>query len=366
MTDATSSLRRTLRASSLGLAALLLGVAACAGGSGSPDPSASTPPAPIRTGLVGIAVPGTVLAFGTPQSLAADLDAIAETGAEWVRFDIPWTHVSWQPGQYDWRPYDAVVDAARARGLRILGVLGTLAPHIRPPGTGWQQGPTGPEQRAAFVSYAREAASRYAGRVEAWEVWNEPNLDQSWAPTPNVAEYAALLVATSEAVRPVCGGCRIIAGGTGGAQPNSPDLDTLTWFRRLYATPAPRSVDASAVHPYSDMRNGAAGEMSLVPQIRSIMDAAGYSEQPIWGTEIGAPTGGTNSASESAAVTLMWQGNDAWVAMAPSAKTGPLFWYTLRDSDDPTREGHFGVMRRDGSRKPAFDEFVRITRTIRR
>lgn len=312
--------------------------------------------APLRPpGIEGVAVTGTRVAWSEPETVEMDFRRIADVGATWVRFDIPWSQISWAPGQADWSRVDRAVQLARTNGLCILGVIGTLANHAG--GTTWRTGPATVAQRRAFAEFAGTAATRYRGQVTAWEVWNEPNVDQAWSPTPSAEHYADLLSRTYPALKSGCPNCLVIAGGTGGAV-DPPDIDTLQWYRRLYELGADHFFDAVAVHPYSDMVRGDRGEIALTPRLRELMDTYGDTDASIWGTEFGVPTVGQRAVSESDAARLMAEAARAWAGMRG---TSHLFWYTLVDSEDPASHGAFGVYRADGSAKPLLDSLRGLT-----
>jgi hypothetical protein len=81
------------------------------------------------------------------------------------------------------------------------------------------------------------------------------------------------------------------------------------------------------------------------------MDAHGDRDKALWGTEIGAATGGTYAVSEAEQATLVEQMHAHWRQIRA---TGPLFYYTLEDFGGDDREHHFGLLRADGSAKPAY------------
>ena len=104
-------------------------------------------------------------------------DRIVEAGIEWVRIDFLWSKVEIERDVYDWRVYDALVDRLEARGLEAYATLqGTPA---------WAtSGPefSGvPDDVAQWQEFVYLAAKRYRGRIAAWGIWNEPNLEHFWA-----------------------------------------------------------------------------------------------------------------------------------------------------------------------------------------
>ncbi len=310
-----------------------------------PEPRAG--PATARA-LTGVAIPGVRILYAEPATADAALDRVADLGVRWLRVDAAWSEIAAAGGRNDWSRLDRLVGAAGDRGLSVLLVLGTLAATARPAGTAWNHGPTTDAERAAFAGFAAEAAGRFRGAVEAYEVWNEPNLPGSWAPRPDPAAYLSLLTVTYRAVHATDPGAVVLSGGTGGG-PTA--LDSVDWHRALY--PGLRDAsDAVAVHPYADAPDVDSGEMARARRIRALMDANGDAAKRLWGTEAGAPTGGAPSIHRGTQAVLLREQYDRWAAM-PNA--GPLIWYTLSDFGGGDREDHFGLLDTTGTGKPAYD-----------
>ena len=54
----------------------------------------------------------------------------------------------------------------------------------------------------AWGDYCGAIATRYAGRIAAYQIWNEPNLAREWGGhSPSAGEYVELLRVCSEAIR---------------------------------------------------------------------------------------------------------------------------------------------------------------------
>jgi len=56
-------------------------------------------------------------------SRAQSFDFMKAVGATTIRIDIPWRWVEQQQGKPQWTLIDPVIDAARSRGISVLGVL---------------------------------------------------------------------------------------------------------------------------------------------------------------------------------------------------------------------------------------------------
>jgi hypothetical protein len=314
------------------------------------------PPAGVRVAasvathrdLTGLAIPGVRILYDEPDAAEATLDRVADLGVRWLRFDAAWSEIEAAPGTYDFSRVDRVLAAARGRGLSVLLVLGSTASWARPAGADWNHGPDTDAARAGFTAFATAAARRYRGSVQAYEIWNEPNLPGSWAPAPDPRAYLDLLAGAYRAIHDADPDATVIAGGTGGG---STGVDTVAWYRELYAGGLRDVNDGIAVHPYPDAPIVDSGELAKARRVRALMDASGDADTLLWGTETGAPTGGTPSIAEVGQAVLIGGIHQLWSTIR---NAGPLMYYTLRDFGGDDREDHFGLLRADGSEKPGY------------
>lgn len=163
------------------------------------------------------------------------LDGLKAAGVQWVRMDIGWDLIEGSaPGQYDayWTGrIDTYVDMAVARGLKPLVTLYQTPAWARPAGT---TNRTPPSDVASYARFARWAAARWAGKVRAWEVWNEPNLEEFWVGTDPV-RYAQLVRAAYPAFKAGDPAALVVAGAV--------SYNDDVWLRRMYAAGAAGSFD---------------------------------------------------------------------------------------------------------------------------
>jgi hypothetical protein len=323
-------------------------------------PSARAPAEPstraaTRRDLTGIAIPGTRILYDEPAVAEAALDRVVTLGVGWLRIDAAWSEIETVRGGFDFSRVDRVVAAARDRSLSVLLILGTTASWARPTGADWNHGPTDDTARDGFTVFAGQAARRYRGQVDAYEIWNEPNLPGSWSPRPDPAAYLSLLTAAYRAIHDIDPDAVVVSGGTGGGRTG---VDSLTWYEDLYETGLREVTDGIAVHPYPDAPVVNSGELVAARKVRTLMNANGDTAKPLWGTETGAPTGGDPSISESAQAKLLTAIHDEWASIR---NVGPLLYYTLNDFGGDDREAHFGLLRADGSPKPGYAALQRWT-----
>lgn len=107
-----------------------------------------------------------------------DLDVAARLGYKWCRIHdasgiTKWGHVEPTPGQWTW--FDRDVDLARKHGFCILGMLdGSPAWESGTKQKGYFSVYGAPRNIDNWRTYVREVVTHYAGRIDDWEVWNEP------------------------------------------------------------------------------------------------------------------------------------------------------------------------------------------------
>lgn len=139
----------------------------------------------------GFAANSRLLMESSDSDLNRDMDAMAATGAQWIRFDFDWGKLEPSKGSYNWSRIDRAVNAAQSRGLKVIGMIGYTPDWARPAGTTDKTPPTNMDD---YANFTRAVVQRYAPKgVKHWEVWNEPNIVVFWHPQPNVGQYVAML-----------------------------------------------------------------------------------------------------------------------------------------------------------------------------
>jgi hypothetical protein len=364
---------RAKRSLGLGVAvvALALVVAGCTGVPGTEAGRPSTPPGPIvgpGAGMVGGAgfAEGSSLLGRSDAELAQELDGIAATGATYLRVDFYWAGLEPAKGSFAWGQTDRIVNAARARGLKVLALLAYTPAWARPPGTTDKRPPTNP---ADYANFARAMVQHYAPLgVKDWEIWNEPNLWLFWEPVPDAAAYTRILVPAYNAIKAADPTATVLTGGLSPAPNDARAIAPVTFLEGVYAAGGGGKFDAVAHHPsnypYMPLRyepdfndNAFAG---VTPKLHETMASHGDGHKKIWGTEMGAPTV-QNMTSEYVAAYVT-EAYDTWQSWP---FTGPLLWYSYRDAwahpSDP--EANFGLVRTNGAPKqPALTAYTSAIR----
>lgn len=309
----------------------------------------------------------------SPDTLQKQLKDFRRLGMKWVRLDIPWSVVQeGGPNSYNWGSYDRVIDAARAHGLQVLGIIDYTPKWARPANCQGSQycAPANVDQ---FASYAKSVVSRYKSKgVRYWEIWNEPNKASFWQPRANAGAYAALLKKTAASIRSADPNAQIITGGLAPAFTEDGNIAPAAFLTTLYKNGVRTSFTAVAHHSYSYPALPSWGESwngwVQMKQMRSIMVAYGDSSKKLWITEYGAPTNGPGVQATASNFKFTQHPDhvdehlqslivkQAITLHRSYAWTGPMFWYHYQDKGTSTadNENFFGMLRYNGSKKPAY------------
>ncbi len=126
-----------------------------------------------------------------PEVASRDMGMIKDAGFGWIKQGIGWRDVEGAAkGHYDWSRVDWIVAECNKLGLDLL-----VRVDHQPQWVGGNFPTNGPPDNYADLGdFLYAMASRYKGRIRAYEVWNEPNLAREWGGRPpNAAQYVALL-----------------------------------------------------------------------------------------------------------------------------------------------------------------------------
>lgn len=315
---------------------------------------------------------GATLFKASPAAIDKSLDEAVGLGDSWVRVDLPWDGI--QPADsetaHDWSRFDSFVNAANAKGLKLLVTIVDPPIWARVSSCASEEA-CAPVSAGAYAAFAAAAAGRYAkDGVHDWEIWNEENLG-SYAATPDPEQaYTDVFEDASIALHKADPEAVVILGGLG-------MVDTVASRNWISAYEFLAGVardgglgyaDAIGVHPY-----GAPYLPSDSPvfkeidvdarSLESILKQYGRANIPFWITETGATTQGLGPAAADGGaatanathVTEAWQARIATATVA-TATSDPhikaLFWYS--DVDLPASGLYYGLMTASGLPKPAY------------
>jgi hypothetical protein len=303
-------------------AGLLAGLCGAANAAPVTDVAHQNPGAPIQlaktsnSGFWGTA-PSTELTYA-PESWLGDIAAAGITSVR--NFDATTSADHLQP----------IIKA----GMTTTGILWWSAPGK--PGSlpvsdleGWRR-------------YVIDMVTRYKGRIQSWEVWNEPpNFTADRSP----ASYAVVVAAAYDAAKATDSTVQIGLG----AKSNH-----VNYLAQAIEAGAANKFDFITLHPYENaslLTQGWEGQfMSLAPRVRTMLldKNPGKADAPIWFTEIGLAV----ATSSSAGLTpeLQADGLVKIYTMAAAQRVARVYWFSPRDAEGE----HLGLMTDAGVKRPAY------------
>jgi polysaccharide biosynthesis protein PslG len=285
---------------------------------------------------------GTYIADGFAGLAAPAVARVRRMGVDWVREEFRADHLHTSANRpYYFPPYDAVVKRERAAGMHILGLLDynntfNHRDHV------WMGHSHLVHLTNDFVNYVTAVVKHYQNIITYWQIWNEPDIQERWKPSPSAADYAYLLRRAYWAIKNVDPKDQVVmAGPTTGNDP------TATQFVHDVRKDHGR-FDIVAFQPYT-YRPG--------PQILAEAAALRSLRKPIWFSEIG--WGGMSGCVPCG--NPYDQANFLTAIYLISAVSGVerCFWYEFRDpSTQPLYADHFGLVAYNFRGKPAYRSFL--------
>lgn len=216
---------------------------------------------------------------------------VNDLGFDWAKGYVNWGTVEPEQGQFQWVDPDNVVKAFGAQQVKILlRVHGTPA-WARPAETALSHPPT---DLADFANFMTALVERYQGRVAAYEIWNEPNLDYEWGnQSPDPAAYTEILKTAYTVVKKIDPDALVISGGLATTGEGSATAyGDLSFLQGMYDAGAKGYFDAFGSHPYAygrapDETDPWGLSLARVEDQYKVMQANGDGDTPIWITEAG-------------------------------------------------------------------------------
>jgi hypothetical protein len=208
-----------------------------------PVPTINTTPVTMTSPDYGM----QVFLFWQAEIADRDLDKVQEAGFRWVKQEFAWREIEpVQKGDFDWSRTDRIMDQIDAHGLKVIIRLG-----VQPQWAGGGYPEIGPPNNLQdFTDFVTAVATRYKGRIDAYQIWNEPNLAREWGNRPpNAAEYTQMLKVSYEAIKAIDPYPIVISAGLAPTTRNDdvarPDL---YYIQEMYDAGAGPYFDALGAH----------------------------------------------------------------------------------------------------------------------
>lgn len=199
------------------------------------------------------------------------------------------THTTWaqlepRKGDWDWRMLDRTVDLAQSHGVEVLYTMGrsprwaSARPNDRGRNPNAEPGGMAePRDLEDWRNYVRKVATRYKGRIKAYEVWNEPNLPNFYSGTPEAMVSLAREAYT--VLKQVDPTITVVS-------PSAVGPTGLPWLEEYLKLGGGKYADVIGYHFYVRGQDPEA-MLGFIDQVHEITRKYGVADKPLWNTEAG-------------------------------------------------------------------------------
>jgi hypothetical protein len=284
--------------------------------------------------------------------------AMRDGGASHDRVTFDWFRLQPAPGPFTVTvtdAYDTLLADAAGANISVLGILIGAPDWARD--AAYPGGAYGLPRNLDLAwndpnnywgQFVFATVARYKDRVRAWEIWNEPNLDQFWPAPP--AHYARLLQVAYQAAKAADPTTTVVLGGLFRGVNEARIRDIFAALRALDPVGANAFYhDVIGFHLYD---GGHCSPFDEIAYLRDFYWRPYVGDKPMWVTESGIrvldlPQPGFATPAESASFFI----TNAAYALAAGAQR----YYFFRAIDPDARAPEqWGLLRADGMIRPSY------------
>jgi len=233
------------------------------------------------------------------------LSYVDKMGVEWVRQQVSWRDIEAAKGEYIWDELDNIVDSVGRHNRKLLLSI------VRSPAWATADGGYGmPADPMDLGDFLAALTTRYQGRIQAYEIWNEQNYAvENDGLVEGAGRYVELLKVAYTAIKQVDPYAYLLFGpltptGTNNPEVAIPDVDYLQAAYEYNDGEVRNYFDVLAAHvsgthnppdtlwpdkpgPYDQWLDDPTFYFRHIEQVWAVMEAYGDGDKQIWVTEFG-------------------------------------------------------------------------------
>ncbi len=270
---------------------------------------AAMPPADTTTMLTDPGFDYGIIAYFNADNITQVTQQINQLGLHWVKVRVDWFAIEPEQDNLDFSELDLIVNTLDSAGLNILFTV-TNAPAWSRTSQN-EMGP--PEDLNLFFEFVQTLATRYSGRVDAYQIWEEPNLRRNWNCDRRMCDtdYLFMLGESYKFIKQIDPNALVISAGLAPTRFNDRfnAIDDRLYLETLYSRGLDTVTDAIAIHPGGEANPPRATCCNPAPGVEShyendvfyfleniqayheIMEKYGDTNTPLWVTKFGWGTG---------------------------------------------------------------------------
>lgn len=273
---------------------------------------------------------------------------------------VTWPFLEPTPGQWNFGPLDRMVAEAEVHRTKVLLVLAHSPAwaSARPnEASGYKPGfAAEPKNLDHWRNYVRTVAARYKGKIEAYQIWNEPSDKVHF--TGTLQQMVELTCEAYRVLKSVDPTAKVVSPGTAGGGRH------IQYLNDFLAAGGAKCVDVVAHHFYVP-RFGPEEMAPIIRQVREVMRKQNVAHLPLWNTETGWWIANTDGTPDHALVAKGgWRKLDADVEAGAAIQRAFLiaraegvdrfYWYAW------TNAYGWGLSDLQGQPKPATKAWAKV------
>lgn len=189
--------------------------------------------------------------------------------------DVTWPDLEPNKGQWQFERLDNYVSMAQQHGTSML------LPLAMSPVWAAARGQVSAEPRDLedWRTFVKTVVSRYKGRIQAYEIWNEPNLQDFW--TGRTDQIVTLTKEAYQTIHSVDPNAVLVS-------PSATAAYGVPWLAEFLKKGGGQYVDVIGFHFYVDPHTLSPEDMlPVIQHVQQVLSENGLANKPLWNTETG-------------------------------------------------------------------------------
>lgn len=190
-----------------------------------------------------------VFLWGHREEADRDLKLAKEAGFTWVKQRFEWRNIEKiKKNEFQWHEPDLVIDKINKAGLGIIARLDNQPDWARKDKIFPASGP--PDNIEDWKDFVQDFAERYKGKIQIYEIWNEPNISREWGNLkPDAKAYTEMLRVSYTEIKKIDPNAVIVSAGLSPTTEQSDRaISDMVFLREMYANGAKAYFDMLGVH----------------------------------------------------------------------------------------------------------------------
>ncbi|MCD6512807.1 MAG: hypothetical protein J7K61_04320 [Thermoplasmata archaeon] len=257
-----------------------------------------------------------------------------QMGFKWHRGGVAWASIQIKMWGYDcyWKDADEMVNNSIKYGVKMIWPLAftpwwcSSKPNASYDDNDYYTYP--PKDMNAWYDFVKTIATRYKGKITAWEIWNEEDTNYFWK--GSVEQFVELMKYAYIALKEVDENNTVIMGGLALANPGEGEYNPH-FLEEFLAMGGGKYVDVYAFHVYNNFSEKYDYMKKTLEKFNE--------NKPLWITEFGASTCGNCHTQLQQALTLI-----SYIEQFKKAGIEKAMIYEFKDTPGNDEwESHLGI-----------------------